>query len=122
MDVATVMIAGSALGICVDDTIHYLSRYSRELKVDGDYVGAMRRTTRTVGRALFFTSAILCGGFGTLCLGSFNPTVALGALTALTMILALVGDLVLLPVMLILFRPIRARGDRQEVNVEKATS
>ncbi|MDP7036127.1 MAG: efflux RND transporter permease subunit [Planctomycetota bacterium] len=108
LDVATIMIAGAALGICVDDTIHYLARYARELKKDLDPVGAMHRTHRTVGRALTFTSLILFAGFGTLCLGSFIPTIALGSLTALTMVLAVLGDLVLLPVVLLILRPFRS--------------
>lgn len=109
LDVATVMVAGAAIGIVVDDTIHYLTRFRRELAADGDYVASMRRCHRTVGRAMVFTSVILVAGFGTLAFGSFNPTVALGALTALTMVLALVGDLVLLPVLLLVFRPYGGR-------------
>lgn len=106
LDAATVMIAGIALGIAVDDTVHYLSRFRLELeRADWDYELASHRATKIVGRPIVYTSIILMAGFGVLMLGSFRPTILFGALTSLTMLLALVGDLILLPALLLKLKP-----------------
>ncbi len=106
LDTATIMITSVALGIAVDDTIHFLARFRRELAICNDYDEALHRTIRTIGRAIFFTSIILFWGFISLTFGHFKPTIYFGFLTSLTMIVALVGDIFLLPVLLKLFRPI----------------
>lgn len=106
LDVATVMIAGVAIGIAVDDTIHFLTRFRRELDQGCDYEDAIIRTTRTIGRPIIFTSVILMAGFMVLMLGSFIPTVRFGYLTGVTMIFALLGDLIVLPALLLLFKPL----------------
>ena len=106
LDAATVMIAGIALGIAVDDTVHYLNRFHVELgKADWNYSEAARRATHVVGRPIFFTSVILLVGFGVLVFGNFRPTRMFGYLTGLTMIFALIGDLVLLPALLLKLKP-----------------
>lgn len=106
LDAATVMIAGIALGIAVDDTVHYVSRFKTELERNGwDYHDAMHRVTRIAGRPIVFTSIILFAGFGVLILGSFRPTRLFGALTGTTMVLALMGDLILLPALLLRLKP-----------------
>lgn len=106
LDVATSIVAGLALGIAVDDTIHYLTRFRRELRATRSYPEAIERTTRTVGRAIVFTSGILWAGFSVLLLGTFKGTIYFGLLIGLTMVFALVGDLVLLPALLLLLRPL----------------
>ena len=106
LDAATVMIAGIALGIAVDDTVHYLNRFHVELgRADWDYAEASRRATHVVGRPIFFTSVILLVGFGVLVFGNFRPTRMFGYLTGLTMVFALIGDLVLLPALLLKLKP-----------------
>ena len=106
LDTATIMITSVALGIAVDDTIHFLARFKMELENCGDYDEAIHRTIRSVGRAIVFTSIILFWGFITLTLGNFKPTIYFGFLTSLTMLVALIGDVFLLPVLLKIFRPI----------------
>lgn len=106
LDAATVMIAGIALGIAVDDTVHYLNRFKVELgRSNWDYSEAARRATHVVGRPIFFTSIILLVGFGVLIFGNFRPTRMFGFLTGMTMVFALIGDLVLLPAMLLKLKP-----------------
>jgi predicted RND superfamily exporter protein len=68
LDFATVMVAGIALGIAVDDTIHYLARFRHELAADGDRAAATQRTLTTVGQAMVTTSVVLCLGFGLMML------------------------------------------------------
>ncbi len=109
LDVGTMIIAGVAVGIAVDDTIHYLTRFDRERKAGGGVEEALERSHRTVGRAMTFTSAILFGGFIVIGLSSFRPVYTFGLLTGLTMALALAGDLLLLPALL-LFKRGRGRG------------
>ncbi len=106
LDAATSTVAGMALGIAVDDTIHFLTRFRRELNVTGDYRRALTQTARTVGQAIVFTSVILLAGFSVLLLGSFKGTVYMGLLVGLTMLFALVGDLVLLPALLWVLKPL----------------
>jgi hypothetical protein len=106
LDAATSIVAGLALGIAVDDTIHYLTRFRRELRQAKSYREALIRTTRTVGRAIVFTSVILFAGFSVLLLGTFKGTIYFGLLIGLAMAFALVGDLVLLPALLLVLRPI----------------
>ena len=108
INMATAMMLSVALGIAVDNTVHYLWRFRRELEVDGDYAGAIARTHRTVGRACVFNSIVIVGGFWVLCLSNFIPTVYFGMMIGLTMIGALAGDIVLLPMLLTLLRPVRA--------------
>jgi len=104
LDVGTMIIAGVAVGIAVDDTIHYLTRFAREREAGKSVPEACRTAHRTVGRAIVFTSIVLFMGFGVIGLSSFRPIYTFGLLTGLTMVLALLGDLLLLPAMLLLFR------------------
>lgn len=106
INMATAMMLSVALGIAVDNTIHYLWRFRRELEVDDDYVAAIGRTHRTVGRACVFNSIVIVGGFWVLCLSNFIPTVYFGMMVGMTMIGALAGDVVLLPMLLVLLRPV----------------
>ena len=100
LDTATIMITSVALGIAVDDTIHFLARFKRVMALSGDYEEATRQTLTGVGRAIVFTSFILFCGFISLTLGHFKPTIYFGFLTSITMVAALIGDLFLLPVLL----------------------
>jgi len=109
INMATAMMLSVALGIAVDNTIHYLWRFRRELEVDQDYAAAIVRTHRTVGRACVFNSVVIVGGFWVLCLSQFVPTIYFGWMIGLTMVGALAGDIILLPMLLILLRPVRVK-------------
>ena len=94
-------IAGSVcLGIVVDDTIHFLSRYQRERDGGASVDAALVATLEAVGPALATTSVVLGFGFSVLTLSSFQMNVHLGALTTLVIALALGADLFLLPALL----------------------
>ena len=108
VNMATAMMLSVSVGIAVDNTIHYLWRWRRELAVDGDPAAAMRRTHGTVGRACVFSAVVIAGGFWILCLSEFLPTAYFGAMVGLTMAAALAADIVLLPVLLAVLRPVRA--------------
>jgi predicted RND superfamily exporter protein len=105
LDIGTSIVGCMGIGIAVDDTVHFLSRYLKELGLDGDVVGAIERTTATTGRPIVFTSVALALGFTVLLSSDFVPVIYLGLYTAVTMVVALIGDLVLLPALLAIVRP-----------------
>ena len=103
LDSATVTVAGIALGLVIDDTIHLLHAYSvarRERAPHGAVVEALAQ----VGRPVLTTSLALSLGFGAFVATSFRPTHDFGLLIAWTGLGALVCDLVLLPAVLLLAR------------------
>lgn len=97
---ATSLIAGVVIGLAVGDTIHYLVRYNVEFKQDLDKDSAMRTTILAVGRPIIVTTVTIASGFAVLMLSHFQPTALFGLLMVLTMLAALVADLILLPVLL----------------------
>ncbi len=105
LDVATIMIASVAIGISVDDTIHFLYRFKEEFKKDGDHYLAIQRTLSGVGRALIFTTVVATCGFLVFCLSSFKAIQYFGLLTGITMVSAIVADLLILPSCILLFKP-----------------
>ena len=93
----TSLIASIAIGLAVDDTIHYLVRYNKEFKKDLDDKKALRETLRHIGRPIIFTTITVSIGFSILAFSSFQPTAVFGIMMMITMLSALVGDLILLP-------------------------
>jgi predicted RND superfamily exporter protein len=107
INTATAVISCVAIGIAVDDTIHYMSRFRKEfLKEPNEAVAAFRSLTST-GRAMYLTSFILTAGFLVLVFSHFKPIIYFGFLMAVTMVSALAGDMILLPVLLMVLKPIR---------------
>ena len=100
LSVATSLIASVAIGLAVDDTIHYLVRYNTEFKRDLDKDRAMGDTLRSVGRPMIFTSCTISLGFAVLIFSHFQPTAIFGFLMVVTMISALIGDILLLPALM----------------------
>ena len=92
----TSLIASIAIGLAVDDTIHYLVRYNKEFRKDLDDKNALRETLRHIGRPIIYTTMTISIGFSILAFSSFQPTAVFG-LMMITMLSALVGDLILLP-------------------------
>ncbi len=97
LSLATSLVASIAIGLAVDDTIHYLVCYNREFKNDLDKGRSLRETLQHIGRPIIFTTFTIGGGFSILMLSSFKPTAIFGLLMVITMFSALVGDLILLP-------------------------
>lgn len=95
------MVASVAIGIAVDDTIHILVGYQR-FRSRMPLAEALRETMAHTGAAVLSTSVVLACGFGILCLASFRPTAHFGFLTSVAIVSALVGDLFLLPGLLVL--------------------
>ncbi len=105
LDVTTVMIASVTIGIAVDDTIHYLVWYRRNVLSGLDIEASVVKTALDVGKPIALTSLVLCMGFLVLCLGSVIPMRLFGLLTCLSIFFAFIGDIILLPALLICFKP-----------------
>jgi len=117
LDIMTITIAAIVIGIGVDDTIHYLHRFTIEYEVDGNYHAAAQRSHRSIGRAMYYTSIIISVGFSILVLSNFLPTIYFGILTGFAMLFAMIANLTILPLLLIWFRPL---GKTQELTGEMA--
>jgi hydrophobe/amphiphile efflux-3 (HAE3) family protein len=103
LNTSTAIIAAVAIGIAVDDTIHFICEYQRLIKAGASTQEAVQKTIVTKGQPIITTSLIMIGGFGTLLYASFVPSVQFGFLSALVMVFAVVGDLVVLPAMYLFF-------------------
>jgi len=100
LDMMTITIAAISIGIAVDNTIHYIHRYRLEYKQTSDYFTSVRNAHKSIGRAMFYTSTVIMIGFSILVLSNFIPTIFFGILTMIAMFMAIVADLLLLPVLL----------------------
>lgn len=99
LNLMTITIASIAMGIAVDDTIHYTHRYLEEVG-QGSSSDAIQRSTFSVGHAILYTTLIVMVGFSQLGFSDFIPSVQFGLLASLAMALALLWNLTLLPVLL----------------------
>ncbi|KLN59149.1 RND transporter [Kiloniella spongiae] len=101
---AVSVIAATSLGLIVDATVHFLSKYNRARTERGESsADAVRYGFRTVGSALWITTAVLVAGFAILSLSTFAVNADMGLLTAITIAIALFIDFLLLPPLLMLF-------------------
>ena len=102
IDLALSVVVCMSLGIVVDDTVHFMSKYTRARREHGlDAAGGIHHAFRTVGMALVITSIVLVAGFAVLAFSHFNPTRETGTLLAITIAIALVVDFLLLPPLLL---------------------
>lgn len=99
---STVLVFSVALGIAIDVTIRFLINYKQELPLHNhDIRETVRQTIRHTGISIIYTSLVLVAGFVIFCFSDFGGTQALGWLTSLTLLVAMITNLVLLPVMLL---------------------
>lgn len=108
LDMMTITVAAITVGIGVDNTIHYVHRFKAEIAKDGDYMAAMHRAHRSIGRAMYYTSIIIIFGFSIMVFSQFIPTIYFGVLTGFAMLVALAGALLLLPKIILWVRPFKA--------------
>ena len=107
LDMMTITIAAIAIGIAVDNSIHYIYRFREEYESTKDYELSLYKSHDSIGRAIFFTSITIIFGFSILVLSNFVPTIIFGLLTGLAMLVALLAVLTLLPKLLISFKPFK---------------
>ncbi|NVJ59805.1 MAG: MMPL family transporter [Gammaproteobacteria bacterium] len=101
IDLALSVVICMSLGIIVDDSVHFLTKYVRARRLlASNTENALKYSFHIVGRALITTTVILVAGFSTLLFSPLNPTAATGALLCLTLLIALLIDFTLLPLAL----------------------
>ncbi|ACU90311.1 efflux RND transporter permease subunit [Desulfomicrobium baculatum] len=103
LNTSTALISVVALGIAVDDTIHFLTEYNRKRAENLPMREALQQSILEKGTAITASSLILVIGFGVLLFSSFVPTMSFGGLSAVIMITALIGDLIVLPAAMLSF-------------------
>ena len=101
---STALIFSIAFGISVDDSIHFLAKYRQELFANKFFVPvAVSNSVRETGASMIYTSIILFFGFVIFAASEFGGTVALGALTSTTLLMAMLTNLTVLPALLLRF-------------------
>ena len=103
---STAMTFSIALGIAVDNTIHFLARFRQEYKVTGDYAASVSETLLTTGKAILSTGVILALGFFVLYFSEYVPNHEFGILATIIIVTAASASLILLPVLILQIRPV----------------
>jgi uncharacterized protein len=120
LNVATIMLASVALGVVDDDTIHFISRYRRETAAGVSTTDAIQIATAHEGRASLTTALINSCAFGVLALSEYRPTAWFGGMLALTMLVAFLAEVFILPAMIVLaprmFGADRVHGARRRAS------
>jgi uncharacterized protein len=102
LNVATVMVASVALGIVDDDTIHFIGRYRREAASGLGTAAAIETATTHEGRASLTTAIINSLGYGIMVFSDYRPTAWFGGLLALTMAVAFIAEVLVVPAVITL--------------------
>lgn len=97
INIGTAMIASVSLGLTIDSSIHYLAGYQRARKAGSSHRQALKIASTHIGRALVLANVALVIGFSVLSLSNFLPLVYFGVLVSFAMLSGLLGNLVLLP-------------------------
>jgi len=101
---STALIFSISFGISIDSTIHFISKFKQELKHHrGNIQWSVLQSLEDSGTSIIYTSLVLFGGFFIFCFSDFGGTIALGLLTSITLILALIANLLLLPALILQF-------------------
>ncbi|MGH9240048.1 MAG: efflux RND transporter permease subunit [Vicinamibacterales bacterium] len=103
LNVATVMVASVALGIVDDDTIHFIGRFRREVTAGLGTAAAIEAATMHEGRASLTTAIINSLGYGIMVVSAYKPTAWFGGLLALTMVVAFLAEVLVVPAVITLF-------------------
>jgi len=104
LDAITLLIGSIALGLAVDDTIHFMHNFQRYYAQSGDSERAIRQTLSTTGHAMLFTSVVLAAGFMVYTLSIMSNLRHFGLLTALCIALAFLADVLFAPALVTVLR------------------
>lgn len=110
LDLNSIMIGSIALGVVVDDTVHFMYNFQKYYTQKSDPYYAVRETLLGTGRALLITSLVLSTGFFILIFASLNHLIRFGFFTGITILIALLADFLLVPAMMVLIRRNRPIG------------
>ncbi len=109
LNVSTVMTASVAIGLTVDDSIHYLIAFKKNMQKYQDTLKALHETNRTVGSAIVFTTIVLIFGFGVLMTSQFLPSRMFGVVMVGTLAISIVSEIILMPLLLKTLNPFKVK-------------
>jgi hypothetical protein len=112
MDLFTMMVASIAIGLAVDDTIHFMHNFRRYYDLSGDPVLAVHKTMQTTGRAMLVTSIVLSIGFFVFAFATMENIRNFGLLTGFTILMALLADYLLAPALMVLVNKKKTGGSQ----------
>lgn len=117
MDLFTMLVASIAIGLAVDDTIHFMHNFRRYYEVGGDPKAAVFETLNTTGRAMLVTSVVLSLGFFIYAFATMQNLINFGLLTAFTIVMALLADYLIAPALMVVVNkkkpPTFSQGESQ---------
>lgn len=117
LEIVTVCSFTICLGIAVDDTIHFLTRFEEELPRSSSREEAIRRTFEAVGTSMLMTTMVLVAGFATVTFSDMRDQRIFATMGVMTMVTAIIGDLVILPALLAVYsRPAQGVIDPAETS------
>jgi len=112
---STILVFSVAFGIAVDFSIHFLSKYKIELARQNDITKAVKSVQQEISTSMIYTAIILFFGFAIFTFSNFGGTVSLGLFTALTLIMAVISNLLILPSLLLSYELAKAKRKRRKV-------
>ncbi len=116
MSIPLMIFSPIIIGVAVDDTIHFFTRYRREFNRTGTYEEALKATLSTVGRPIMFTTMTLVIGFSVFGLSDMYNVTQFGLLAAFAFLWALLADFFLAPAMMLLFKPL---GEEKQITIDR---
>ncbi|MCK4356967.1 MMPL family transporter, partial [Candidatus Bipolaricaulota bacterium] len=105
LDVMTLMVSVIAVGIGIDYSIHFISRFRREYRVDGDAKRSLQATIHHTGRGITYNALTVALGFFILVFASFKGTRMFGMQIALAMVVSALSALSIIPAILMQWQP-----------------
>jgi len=100
IDAMSILVGSIAIGLAVDDTVHFMHNFRRSYNIHEDIESAVEKTLTSTGRAMLLTTIVLSVGFFIFILSSMNNLFSFGLITGLVIIIALLGDILLAPAMM----------------------
>ena len=100
LEMFSLLIGSVALGLAVDDTIHFMHGFRRSYSETGSVEAAVQKTLETTGQAMLFTSIVLSVGFMVYLLSDLSNLSRFGALTAFSIVMAFIADVILAPALM----------------------
>ena len=107
LDMMTITIASISVGIAIDNSIHYIYRFREEFKINKNYNRTIQICHRTVGKAIVNASLTIVFGFSILILSNFIPSIYFGIFTGLAMLTAMTLVLTLMPQLILIIKPFK---------------
>jgi len=114
IDAMSILVGSIAIGLAVDDTVHFMHNFRRNYNIHEDIHLAVEKTLTSTGRAMLLTTIVLSVGFFIFILSSMNNLFSFGLITGLVIIIALLGDILLAPAMMALIYKNRPSNSKKK--------